>query len=165
MKKAILSLLLLATGAAHAADAVDPFAPMAFLAGHCWKGDFADGKTTDTHCFKFVLDKKAMVDVHTVRFPGRPDYIGETTYYWDSAAKQLRYLYVENAGGIGRGRVETSKAGLSFPDSEYIAEGATTVLRVQWTRLGDDAYEAWSEVQTKDGWKTMFKMPLKRQEH
>ena len=30
---------------------IEPLRPMAFLAGHCWKGDFADGKQTDEHCF------------------------------------------------------------------------------------------------------------------
>src|SRR5438477_12769964 len=79
---------------------IEPLQPMAFLAGHCWKGDFPDGKRTDEHCFAWLYDGKALRDTHTVRAPGRQDYVGETTYYWDSAARRVEYVYIENLGGI-----------------------------------------------------------------
>jgi hypothetical protein len=34
--------------------------------------------------------------------------------------------------------------------------------RVRWTRQGDDAYKAFSEMQGKDGWTTMFRLVLRR---
>jgi len=34
---------------------------------------------------------------------------------------------------------------------------------VTWTRTSDNAYEAWSEMQGKDGWTTQFKVMLERQ--
>ena len=83
------ALLLFAPCVAGAAP-VDGLKPMAFLAGHCWKGTFPDGKQTDEHCFAWIVDGQALRDVHTVRAPGRPDYVGETTYYWDSAGKRSR---------------------------------------------------------------------------
>ncbi|MEA1674242.1 hypothetical protein [Nitrospirillum sp. BR 11163] len=152
------------------ADPAPGLKPMTFLAGHCWKGEFPGGQQrTDTHCFTWLYEGKALRDTHTVRTPGQPDYVGETTYYWDPAAKRVEYLYIENQGGISHGTVTTEGGALVFPATQYVAEGQAMTYRVRWTPQGTgpggqpDAYEAWSEVQTKDGWSTMFKLALKRQ--
>jgi hypothetical protein len=145
-----------------AAAAIEPLQPMAFLAGHCWKGDFPGGKQTDEHCFAWLYDGKALRDTHTVRTPGRPDYIGETTYYWDSAAKRVEFVYIENLGGISRGNMQSMPEALIFPPTQYVADGQAMTYRVRWTRLSDTSYEAWSEMQGKDGWTTKFKLTMKR---
>ena len=98
-----------------------------------------------------------------MRAPGKPDYVGETTYYWDSVAKQVQFLYFENQGGISRGTMESTAGALVFPATQYIADGEAMTYRVRWTLIGDDAYEAWSEAQTPKGWATMFKLTLKRE--
>ena len=149
------------SGSAAAAP-IEPLQPMAFLAGHCWKGDFPGGKETDEHCFAWLYDGKALRDTHTVRAPGRPDYIGETTYYWDSAAKRVEFVYIENLGGISRGNMQSMPDGLVFPPTQYVADGEAMTYRVRWTKLSDTSYEAWSEMQGKDGWTTMFKLTMKR---
>ena len=141
---------------------IEPLQPMAFLAGHCWKGAFADGKQTDEHCFAWLYDGKALRDTHTVRTPGRPDYVGETTYYWDSAARRIEYIYIENLGGVSRGSMQSTPEALVFPATQYVADGQTMTYRVRWTRLSDTSYEAWSEMQGKEGWTTMFKLTMKR---
>ena len=141
---------------------IEPLRPMAFLAGHCWKGDFADGKQTDEHCFAWLYDGKALRDTHTVRAPGRPDYVGETTYYWDSASKRVEFVYIENLGGVSRGSMESMPDALVFPATQYVADGQSMTYRVRWTKLSDTSYEAWSEMQAKDGWTTMFKLTMKQ---
>jgi hypothetical protein len=141
---------------------IEALQPMAYLAGHCWRGDFGDGKQTDEHCFVWLYDGKALRDTHTVRAPGRPDYVGETTYYWDSAAGRLEYLYIENSGGVMRGTVESASGVLVFPATQYVEGGKSMTFRVRWTRLSDTSYEAWSEMQTKAAWTTMFKMTMKQ---
>jgi hypothetical protein len=141
---------------------IEPLQPMAFLAGHCWKGDFADGKQSDEHCFSWLYDGKALRDTHTVRAPGRPDYVGETTYYWDSAAKRVEFVYIENLGGISRGNMQSTPEALVFPATQYVADGQAMTYRVRWTKLSDTSYEAWSEMQGKDGWTTMFKLTMRR---
>jgi len=159
--RAVLAVFLMASSMAGA-EPIEALKPMAFLAGHCWKGQFADGKQTDEHCFAWLYGGKALRDTHTVRAPGRPDYVGETTYYYDAAAKRVEWVYIENLGGISRGTVENAAGVLVFPPTQYVAEGETMTYRVRWTPVGNDAYEAWSEAQTKDGWETMFKMTLKQ---
>lgn len=156
-------LVCFAAGSGLGASApIEALQPLAFLAGQCWKGDFGDGKRTDEHCFVWLYDGKALRDTHTVRAPGRPDYVGETTYYWDSAARRLEYIYIENAGGVMRGTVESTAGALVFPATQYVEGGTSMTLRVRWTRLSDTSYEAWSEMQGKDGWTTMFKMTMKQ---
>jgi hypothetical protein len=156
-------MLLLLSSTAAMAEPIAALKPMAFLAGHCWKGEFPGGKQqTDEHCFQWLYNGKALRDTHTVRTPGKPEYVGETTYYWDAAAKRVEYLYIENFGGISRGTMESTPTALVFPATQYIAEGEMSTYRVRWTPVGDDAYEAWSEAQTKDGWVTMFKVKLTR---
>jgi len=156
----ILVPAVLAAGGAVAADAAaNPLAPMAFLAGHCFKGTVR-GNDMDEHCFTWMLSGKALRDVHTVKTPGQPDYVGETTYYYDSAAKKIEYLYVENAGGIMRGTVEPGDGVIVFPTATYVAGGQSMTLRVRWTLQGADSYEAWSEMQNQGQWVTMFKAKM-----
>lgn len=161
MRKLIPILLLAATGV-QAAPAT-PLQPMAFLAGHCWKGTFADGKTTDEHCFQWQYEGHVLRDVHTVRAAGRPDYVGETLYYYDSASKQVAFLYVENGGGYSRGTMLASKDGLEFPETDYVAAGKALRYRVRWTPTSADGYEAHSEMLLNGQWTTQFRLQLKKQ--
>ena len=158
---AALALITLASAAA-AAEPAELLKPMAFLAGHCWKGAFADGKTTDEHCFSWMYGGRVLRDTHVVRSPGKPDGVGESTYYVDSAGNRLEFLYIENGGGFSRGTVESLPEALLFPDTQYISDGEALVYRARWTRKDEKSYEAWSEAQTPDGWATMFKLLLKR---
>ena len=158
---AALALTCLA-GAAGAAEPSELLKPMSFLAGHCWKGTFPDGKTTDEHCFAWLYGGHALRDTHTVRRAGKPDGVGESTYYVDSAGNHVEFLYIENSGGYSRGTVESLPEALLFPDTQYISDGEALVYRARWTRQGDKAYEAWSEAQTEQGWSTMFKLVLRR---
>ena len=136
---------------------------MAFVAGNCWKGAFADGKTTDEHCFEWMYGGKFLRDRHVVHNPSRPDYIGETFYYWDPEAKQIQFVYLENLGGISRGTAEPTVDGIVFPPARYADDKGAMTYRVKWTRIDSTAYEAHSEVQAKDGWVTMFKVKLEKQ--
>ncbi len=145
-----------------AAEPIDPLKPMAFLAGSCWTGTFPDGKQTDEHCFRWLFDGKALRDTHTVRAAGRPDYVGETTYYFDSAARRVEYLYVENLGGVSRGTMESAPPALVFPPTQYVEGGNTMTYRSRWTRVDDATYEAVAEMQNKDAWAPMFKLTMKR---
>jgi hypothetical protein len=139
--------------------AAGPFKPLAFLAGHCYKAVMANGKDTDEHCFRWVYGGQALRDVHTVRGEGHPDYVGETTYFYDSVAKRLEYLYIENAGGVLRGTVESHDGAIVFPEASFLAGGKALTIRTRWTPM-EDGYEAWSEMQKDGGWATLFKMKL-----
>jgi hypothetical protein len=145
-----------------AADPSVSYQPLAFLAGHCWTGTFPGGKQTDTHCFSWIYDGKFLRDQHTVRTPGKPDALGESIYFWDSAAKQIEYLYIESDGGYSRGAVSTDADSLVFPDTSFVENGKTQVYRSRWRRSADNAYDAITEFQTKNNWVPGFTIHLER---
>ena len=154
-----LSSLAAAAGAGEPPDALKP---LAFLAGHCWKGTFPDGKKSDEHCFAWMVGGQALRDTHTVRAGDQAVFTGETVYYVDSASKRAAFLYVESTGGFSTGSVQDSPEALLFPDGRYTSDGETMTYRARWTRQGDQAYETLSEAQTPKGWATMFKLVMKR---
>ena len=149
-------LLPLAAGAeSHSA-----YQPLAYLAGHCWKGSL--GKRTDEHCFTWIYDGKFLRDEHIVRGAGQPDYLGETIYFWDSVAQQLEYLYIENQGGFSRGPVATDQDALVFPPTSFIEDGQTRTYRSRWQRVGDDAYDVVTEFQSENGWTPGFEVHMEK---
>jgi hypothetical protein len=165
MKKRLLILALPAALAAGAASAqpIDAFKPMAFLAGHCWKGDLGTKGQTDEHCFTWLYGGQALRDTHVVRTPGAKDYVGESTYYFDSATKRIEYVYIENLGGISRGTMEPAADALVFPATQYVNSGQVLTYRVRWTPKDATSYEAHSETAAPNGtWATQFRVLLKR---
>ena len=87
MRKLIALVLLLPLVATlAAADVQSAYQPLAFLAGHCWKGSFPGGHRTDEHCFSWIYDGKFLRDRHTVRSEGQPDALGESISCNPSAA-------------------------------------------------------------------------------
>ena len=156
----LLSLFLLAPAFAFAhPDAA--YRPLAYLADHCWKGAFPGGGT-DEHCFTWIYDGKFLRDRHTVRAAGKPDALGESIYFWDSAAKRLEYLYFESEGGVSRGPVVVDNEGLLFPDTSFVENGKTVVYRSRWQRDGAAAYDVVTEFKGKDGWVPGFKVHMEQ---
>lgn len=155
--------LLLAAGSASAGP-IDALQPMSFLAGHCWKGSIPATASTDEHCFEWVLNGHVMRDTHVVRTAGKPDYRGETTYYWSPIANSIEYLYLESSGGMSRGTMDTVANTLYFAPAQDAAEAASNgvvTYRMRWAPSGARAFDAWAEKRGPDGsWQTMFKMTM-----
>src|ERR1700739_381536 len=162
MRRPLAALALTLLAGAAWAEPNELLKPMAFLAGHCWKGTFPDGKKSDEHCFAWAAGGQALRDTHTVRAGDQAVFSGETTYYVDSAGKRVAYLYVESTGGFSTGSAENGPDALVFPDGRYTSDGETMNYRARWTRQGDQAYEAFSEAQTPKGWAPMLKLVMKR---
>ena len=159
---AALALALPCLAATATAEPPELLRPMAFLAGHCWKGTLSDGQATDEHCFAWMYGGRVLRDTHTLRRSGQSDAVGESTYYVNLAGNRVEFLYLESSGGFSHGTVERLPEALLFPDTQYISDGEALVYRARWTRQDDKAYEAWSEAQTDKGWSTMFKLVMKR---
>ncbi|HYL00841.1 MAG TPA: hypothetical protein VEU78_06580 [Steroidobacteraceae bacterium] len=149
--------------AAGTAGPDDPYQPLAFLIGHCWKGAFAgDAHATDEHCFSRIYGGKFVRDEHVVHRDGRPDALGESIYVWDPAAGRLEYLYIESTGGFLRGTVTFEDGALVFPAAGFIERTGSTNLRSRWQRAGDDAYDVVTEFQVKDRWVPGFSLHMQR---
>jgi hypothetical protein len=157
---AIALLLLPSLGRAEPQVA---YQPLAFLAEHCWKGEFPGGKASDEHCFSWMYGGQFLRDVHTVRAEGRPEALGETIYFWDPGEKRLQYLYAESGGGHSLGGVTTDQDNLVFPETSLIDNGQKQVYRSRWVRSGPDAYDVMTEFKMQDRWVPGFKIHMQRQ--
>jgi hypothetical protein len=148
--------------AANAAGTPSPYAPLAFLSGHCWQGALNGGKDVDTHCFTWIYGDKFLRDVHTVHGEGHKDYLGESIYFWDSAAKKLQYLYIESAGGSSSGAVETADGAIVFPETNYQENGKTQTYRSRWESDSADAYDVVTEFKKDQVWTTGWTVHMRR---
>lgn len=157
----ILMLLLLMPFSVQA-EPVPSYQPLAYLAGHCWKGSFPDGKQTDEHCFSWIYEGKFLRDQHTVRGADHPDYLGESIYFWNAADKQLEYLYIESEGGFSRGIVAAAGDALVFPPTTYVDGGQKQTYRSRWQRSGDRAYDVVTEFQAGERWVPGFQVHMQR---
>lgn len=152
-----------AAPAARSPSPADPYQPLAFLVGHCWKGSFAQGAGTDEHCFSRIYGGRFLRDEHVVhRGGGGSDEFGETIYVWNSATAQLEYLYIESGGGFIRGTATVDGQTLVFSEAAYIEGGKAMNVRSRWQRSGDDAYDVITEFQVQDRWVPGFSLHMQR---
>lgn len=130
----------LALFAAAQALATPQLEPMAFLVGHCWRGEFPNG-SADTHCFEPVYNGRFIRDRHEVTDGARP-YAGETIYGWNAAAGRVEYTYWTLPGGISRGSMTAREGMLDFGDELHRDRtGREIRIGTTWRRIDDTSYE------------------------
>lgn len=147
------------------AIAADPpagrLAPLAWLAGSCWTGTFADGATKDLACYEWMLGGQFLRSRHRV-IGGKAPYAGETVLGRNAATGALEYTYFSSAGGVMRGDIVPVQDGLSFPPDTMEMGGTTFEVRSAWKRQGADRYVATSE-RLQDGvWKLFMTIEFVR---
>jgi hypothetical protein len=152
----VLAVLLAASAAASAsATAPPPLAPLDFLAGSCFLGTFADGKTQDLVCYEPMLGGKFLRSRH--RILGGPNYSGETILGFDKAKGALEFTYFNSDGSTMRGTIEPTADGLRFPEEK----AGDLILRSTWTRT-PDGYVATTEKREGEGFKPFMKIVFVR---
>ncbi|KAB2965625.1 MAG: hypothetical protein F9K18_06395 [Thermoanaerobaculia bacterium] len=132
------------------APEANPLAALAPLAGSCFMGTFADGKTRDFICYEWVFGGKFLRSRHRV-IGGAGPYSGETLISWDAASGMFAFDYYNSAGGIVRGRFTAVAGGFDFPSEKVQMQGAPAELRSTW-RWTERGYHAASEKLTDAGW-------------
>ena len=163
MHKAIAVVLIGSAALASAATAADaPLAPLSRLAGHCWKGEFAEGGSWDRHCFEWAYDGKFLQDKHVVTGKRAP-YGGETWYRVDGQAGRIVFHYFNSQGGYSEGDVQPAQNELRFPEERYEQGGKTMVLRTIWRFEGDSKMLALTEQQKGDQWAEAWRVTFSRE--
>ena len=148
-KVAVLAVALLIASLSRAAET--PLTPLAFLAGQCWKGEFAEGGSFDRHCFEWAYDGKFLRDRHVVTGKRGP-YSGESIYRFDAKAQRIVFHYFDSTGGYSEGRVEPAASELRFPEERYHEGQMVRTLRTLWRREGPDRFVAITEELKGDMW-------------
>ncbi len=156
-----VSSALLATAVARG-DAADPASALEFFVDACWAGTFADGETTDTHCFRPVFGGVFVRDNHVVRGAG-PVYAGETLYRWDADQQHFDYTYWDSNGGVSRGTLVPDGRSLTSPAETYTdADGATRQIVSRWTITGEDTWEQSAEEPLASGPRLLWVIRYRR---
>jgi len=154
-------LICLATFAAAAPAAEPDFSALQFLVGHCWKGSFPDGKSTDEHCFAWLYGKQFIRDVHHVRdADGKVVYEGETTYWWDAKRSGIAWRYLSVHGLVMDGTMSRVGDNLVFP-ATYADASGTHEIRATWTPNAD-GYRAVSAEKLTGAWQEQFAVDFTR---
>ncbi len=152
MASTALALAIVLSPSLAAAAGEPALEPLAFLAGHCWKGTMPNGQDTDEHCFSWVFEGRYLRDRHVVRSGEKTVYEGESIYYFNPAAKQVEYLYITAHGGFSIGRMVPDGDAIVFPAAVLVTATQSFGFRGRWKRQGDDAYEVLREYETGKGW-------------
>lgn len=147
--------------AAAAPSLAAELAPLGFLVGHCWRANFPNSASTDTHCYTAMLGGRYVRDLHVVE-GGPAPYSGETIYRWDPAARRIRYDYYASDGGHSAGFADPTGTGLDFPEENYVGpDGAAMTLRNRLVRDGE-GYSATSSAREGNAWREMWTMRFTR---
>jgi hypothetical protein len=153
-------MALLGPAKAEAPAAAEPLAPLAWLAGNCYTGTFADGKTKDFICYEWVFDGKFLRSRHRV-VGGEKPYAGETLISFDKATGVIRYDYYNSLGDVLRGEVRPTAVGVAFPAEKVTIGGESAEIRSSWRR-GTDGYAAVTERRFGEEWRTLFTIEFVR---
>jgi hypothetical protein len=159
-----VSLLLAVALQSAATPALNPeLQSLAFLAGFCWRGTFANRPgETDTHCFTPMLGGRFLRDVHVVEGAAAP-YSGETVYRLDRDSGEIRFHYYSSEGFTSSGAARPTETGIEFPEETYRGTDGQMTVRSRWTRDGPDAYHVISESLLRDGtWEEAWRMRMIR---
>jgi len=161
MKSVMVLLGAICAASATAADDA-PLAPLSRLAGHCWKGEFAEGGTWDRHCFEWAYDGKFLHDRHALTGKRAP-YGGETWYRYDAKAQRIVFHYFNSEGGYSEGGVQPAQGELRFPEESYEQGGKTMVLRTLWRFASDTRMLAVTEQQRDGKWVEAWRVTFSRE--
>jgi hypothetical protein len=160
---AVMALTAAVPFAANADDKPlnEQLAPLAFLAGYCWSGPFADSKATDEHCYEWMYGGKFLRDRHIVR-GGQKPYRGETIFFWDGAENSVAYVYFNSDGGVSRGILKVEGQALMFPAERYTEGSVTREFSTTLVRENADNYYT-STRELKDGdWQEAWRVAYRR---
>lgn len=128
------------------------FQPLAFLIGD-WKGEFADGSTTDFQHFEWDQGGLFIHNRHQSR-GARGEHAGQSVYAWDPLDQRVIFFYWDNTGGTSRGHFEVVGEEL-HAEEEY--RGAHSYkMRSVWRPLGGDAYEAEQYGMKEGEWRSLW---------
>lgn len=139
----------------------DGLAPLAWLAGSCWTGTFADGETRDLVCYEWMLGGRFLRSRHRV-IGGEGPYSGETILARNPTSGRLEFTYFNSPGGIIRGEIEPTADGLRFPNEVVEMGGERFELRSVWRRHGEDRYVAVTEKLESGEWRPFMTIDFVR---
>tara|TARA_R110002049_G_scaffold308787_1_gene514086 strand:- start:1086 stop:1625 length:540 start_codon:yes stop_codon:yes gene_type:complete len=118
-------------------------APLEFLAGLCWRGEFPDEAGFEVQCFEPIFSGVFLRHVRAVPREGGGELRGEILYHWDAVEREIRFRYYSPLGAVEDGSVRPEGELLRFSDEIRWTElGQARVISSSFQRISEDAYLA-----------------------
>ena len=148
----VVLLAGLACASPAAASEGDPLAQLRFLEGACWRAEFSGGEQADFQCVEPMVDGHFLRSRHSVQGTD-PEYWGETVYYWDGEAEEIRFIYFTSIGATSKGTVRFDESGTGFIEERYVLSNGTVIaLTASFPRPADGRYDVSVRSREGDGW-------------
>lgn len=125
------------------------------LAGHCWRGELADGATADTQCYELQFERHLRGTIEMAGAPGQPPTLrGDSVWTWDAAKQRIVVVSWANAGPLGINE--------AVVDGETIRFSFGASLRSRWERIGPDSFLVVRERRDGDAWREDRRVTYRR---
>jgi len=157
---ACLSVCAMAGDDPPKADADRHLAPLAFLAGHCWEGEFDNGYR-DVQCYDWLYQEKFLRSEHRV-IGTSPQYEGITYYGWDPQRQRIRFHYFTSTGAVSEGYLEAIDGGFRVPEQHVDADGNVTEIETAFTQTDENHYSAASRRRADGEWRILHTAVYRR---
>lgn len=147
-----------------AAAPLSPFGWLTELAGSCWTGTGADGRTTDRQCYalQYARFLRGTIEIHAGGATGKGALEGDSVFAWDATRGRIVYSYWASTGHVGRAEAWFEGARLVFPPADE-GEGAASAMRSVWDRVDADTFRVTRERRDGEGWREAMTVVYRRE--
>jgi hypothetical protein len=145
------------------AGAEDPLAYLGWLkdlAGSCWQGTDAAGKSTDRQCYEIQFGRflRGSIEIGTIDNKP-PGFRGDSLFHRDRKSGGIAIVMWASNGAVNPGEAALEGDAIRFPQPKV--EGRPEV-RTSWTQQGADAFRVVRERREGEGWKELLVVDYRR---
>jgi hypothetical protein len=155
---ALLAVVVVARGTQAAdstATALGGLGWLRDLAGHCWRGEQADGTAADVQCYEVQFGRHLRGTIEVPGPAGEPPKLrGDSVWSWDPGKQKIVVVTWSTAAPVGQ--IEATLEG----DLVRFAFGANA--RSYWQRTAPDAFTVVRERRDGDGWREDRRVSYRR---
>ena len=148
----VAACLALPATAQAPADPLAPFGWLRQLAGSCWRGEYANTRTSDKQCYEWQYGRflRGTIELSGVQGEGAApfDLRGDSVWAWDVARNRVLLTTWASNGTVA--------AGEAVFEGDLLRVTMGSTMRTTWQRLDADAYLVRRERRDGDAWRELL---------
>jgi hypothetical protein len=150
-----LAFVLVATALHGAEPPVAGLGWLRDLAGHCWRGEQADGAPADTQCYELQYGRHLRGTIEVAGSAGEaPKLRGDSVWSWDAAKQRITVVTWSSSAPVGV--IEAAM------DGDLVRFTFGPNARSWWQRTGPDSFTVVRERRDGDGWREERRVNYRR---
>jgi hypothetical protein len=125
------------------------------LAGHCWRGEQANGALADTQCYDLQFGRHLRGTIEIAGAAGEaPRLLGDSVWSWDPAKQRITVVTWSASAPVGV--IE------AVIDGDLVRFAFGPNARSYWQRTGPDSFAVVRESRDGDGWREERRVNYRR---